>query len=155
MHRQQSYEVTAAENMDDDIIDPSRDSYLETMGKFINPVMKPPGFNWRASVAALAGVPAKEIVVSTSECSTRGDGADDSERLGARLSSSSTAGRGAYTCGGFVLHDIHFVFIARVWPLSRLSHGKREHGGTHCSVLYNTAVAWLIAFAVYRIVILL
>ena len=35
------------------------------MGKAVNPIMEPLGFNWRASVAAIAGVPAKEIVVST------------------------------------------------------------------------------------------
>ena len=50
---------------DTSTIDLSRDSYLEAAGKAVNPVMKPLGFEWRASVAALAGVPAKEIVVST------------------------------------------------------------------------------------------
>lgn len=50
---------------DDSSISLERDSFLEAAGKFINPVMEPLGFSWRASVAALAGVPAKEIVVST------------------------------------------------------------------------------------------
>ena len=50
---------------DDSQIDVHRDSYLEMAGKIVNPVMEPLGFHWRASVAALAGIPAKEIVVST------------------------------------------------------------------------------------------
>ena len=41
------------------------DSYLEMIGKAVNPVMEPLGFHWRATVAAIAGIPAKEIVVST------------------------------------------------------------------------------------------
>ncbi len=44
--------------VDDSKIDPEHDSYLEMMGKAINPVMAPLGFHWRATVAALAGVPA-------------------------------------------------------------------------------------------------
>lgn len=156
MHRQQSYEVTAAENMDDDIIDPSRDSYLEMMGKFINPVMKPLGFNWRASVAALAGVPAKEIVVSTLGVLYTGDGADDSERLGARLSSSSTAGRQGFTPAVALSF---MIFILLYCPcLATVAAIARETGTwwySLFSIVYNTAVAWLIAFAVYRIILLL
>jgi ferrous iron transport protein B len=40
-------------------------SYLGQIGRFIEPVMRPLGFDWKMSVALLAGLPAKEIVVST------------------------------------------------------------------------------------------
>ena len=58
-------EIVASGNYDESSIDTERDSYLEMLGKAINPVMEPLGQEWRATVAALAGVPAKEIVVST------------------------------------------------------------------------------------------
>ncbi|MDX1285758.1 MAG: ferrous iron transport protein B, partial [Draconibacterium sp.] len=40
-------------------------SYLGRMGKFIEPMMRPLGFDWKMSIALVAGLPAKEIVVST------------------------------------------------------------------------------------------
>ncbi len=40
-------------------------SYLGTIGKVIEPVMKPCGFDWRQSVSLLAGTAAKEVVAST------------------------------------------------------------------------------------------
>lgn len=56
--------------------------------------MAPLGFHWRASVAALAGVPAKEIVVSTLGVLYTNDEAVEEQRLGARLSAPSpTTGR--------------------------------------------------------------
>jgi ferrous iron transport protein B len=41
------------------------DSYLGRIGKAIEPVMQPLGFDWKMSVSLLAGLPAKEIIVST------------------------------------------------------------------------------------------
>ena len=40
-------------------------SYLGRIGKGCEPGFRPLGFNWKASVALLSGLPAKEIVVST------------------------------------------------------------------------------------------
>src|SRR5699024_1565437 len=40
-------------------------SYLGRVGKACEPVFEPLGLNWKASVAVLSGVAAKEIVVST------------------------------------------------------------------------------------------
>ncbi len=40
-------------------------SYLADIGKAIEPVMKPIGFDWKLSVAAITGLAAKEVVVST------------------------------------------------------------------------------------------
>ena len=40
-------------------------SYLGRMGKFIQPVLEPLGFDWKISVALVTGLTAKEVVVST------------------------------------------------------------------------------------------
>jgi len=40
-------------------------SYLGTIGKAINPIFKPLGFDWRMTVSVIAGLSAKEVVVST------------------------------------------------------------------------------------------
>lgn len=41
------------------------DSYLGSIGKFIEPVLQPLGFDWKMSICLLTGVSAKEVVVST------------------------------------------------------------------------------------------
>jgi ferrous iron transport protein B len=40
-------------------------SYLADMGRAIEPVLSPIGFDWKMSVAAISGLAAKEVVVST------------------------------------------------------------------------------------------
>ena len=40
-------------------------SYLGAIGKAINPIFKPLGFDWRMTVSIIAGLSAKEVVVST------------------------------------------------------------------------------------------
>ena len=81
-------EMTAT---DDSTIDPSRDSYLQMMGKAVNPLMEPLGFNWRATVAAIAGVPAKEIVVSTLGVLYTGDEEAEESTLSARITEPNPA----------------------------------------------------------------
>ena len=40
-------------------------SYASELGRFIQPVMEPLGFNWRVNIAVIAAVAAKEVMVST------------------------------------------------------------------------------------------
>jgi ferrous iron transport protein B len=40
-------------------------SFLASIGKFIEPVFRPLGFDWKMVIALLAGIPAKEVVAST------------------------------------------------------------------------------------------
>lgn len=42
-----------------------RDSYLGRMGHWIEPVVKPLGWDWRIGVAVIASFPAREVVVAT------------------------------------------------------------------------------------------
>ena len=41
------------------------DSYIGRVGKAIEPIMRPLGFDWKISVSLLSGMAAKEVVVST------------------------------------------------------------------------------------------
>ncbi|MFW5697610.1 MAG: ferrous iron transport protein B, partial [Fimbriimonadaceae bacterium] len=42
----------------------TRDSYLGTLGRFVEPVFRPAGYDWRLTTAVLAAFPAREVVVS-------------------------------------------------------------------------------------------
>ena len=140
-----------------DIIDTERDSYLEMAGKTVNPVMEPLGFSWRATVAAMAGVPAKEIVVSTLGVLYTNDEEASDARLGARLQAPSPiTGKPDFTPAVALAF---MVFVLLYCPcIASITAIARETGSWYYaafSVVYNTLVAWLLAFATYRIALLL
>ena len=138
---------------DDSRIDIHRDSYLEMAGKLVNPIMEPLGFHWRASVAALAGIPAKEIVVSTLGVLYTGDEEADDASLSARLTavnpSTGTADFSAASALSFMIFILLYCpCIATVTAIVKETHSWK-YGAF--SVVYNTLVAWLVAFVAYQI----
>lgn len=144
------------ETYDDSAIDTNSDSYLAIAGKAINPVMQPLGFKWRATVAAMAGVPAKEIVVSTLGVLYTNDEEVSDARLGARLKSPSPlTGKPDFTAASALAF---MVFILLYCPcIATVSAIAREAGSLKYaafSIVYNTVVAWIAAFCVYRIALL-
>ena len=121
-------------------INPGHDSYLEMMGKAVNPILEPLGFSWRATVAAIAGVPAKEIVVSTlGVLYTGSDEAADTDFNHANALSFMI----------FIL--LYCPCTATVIAVVRETRSWRYGLFT---VLYNTALAWVVAFGAYRLALL-
>ncbi len=133
-------------------IDLAHDSYLEAMGKAVNPVMEPLGFSWRATVAALAGVPAKEIVVSTLGVLYTKDEAFTNKSLEERMTTTHANGKPDFTAATALSF---MIFILLYCPcMATVTAVVKESGAWHWgafSVIYNTVVAWLAAFAVYNI----
>ncbi|MCM1348911.1 MAG: ferrous iron transport protein B [Firmicutes bacterium] len=149
-------ELVSTAATDDSEINPHTDSYLQMLGKAINPVMEPLGLHWRATVAAIAGIPAKEIVVSTLGVLYAGD----EEATDATLSSRITApnpvtGQPDFTTASALAFMIFILLycpcMATIVAIVKET-GKWQYGAF--SALYNTAVAWIIAFAVYHIALL-
>ena len=141
---------------DDSTIDPSSDSYLEMAGKFVNPIMEHIGLHWRATVAVLAGVPAKEIVVSTLGVLYTGDEEATDASLSARLTAINPATGTADFSSASALAFMIFILlycpcIATVTAIVRET-GKWQYGAF--SVVYNTLVAWALAFCAYRLMLL-
>lgn len=60
-------------------------SYVASIGKALEPVMRPLGFDWKTDVSLLAGISAKEVVVSTMKIlyadNSKGSGQSLSEEL--------------------------------------------------------------------------
>lgn len=137
-------------------IDPSSDSYLEMLGKIVNPVMEPIGMHWRATVAAIAGIPAKEIVVSTLGVLYTGDEEIDEQVLSARIRSvNPSTGQPDFTAASALAF---LVFVLLFCPcIATLTAIGKETGSWRYplfSALYSTAVAWLLAFFTFRIALL-
>lgn len=142
--------------IDDSAIDFESDSYLEMIGKAINPIMEPIGFHWRATVAALAGVPAKEIVVSTLGVLYTGDEEASESTLSSRLTAPNpVTGRPDFTAATALSF---MIFVLLYCPcIATVTAIVKETGNPRYglfSVLYNTLVAWIFAFIIYHIAIL-
>lgn len=137
-------------------IDIKHDSFLQMAGKAINPVMEPIGFTWPTTVAAVAGVPAKEIVVSTlGVLYTNNDDVDDAS-LGERLTKPDPyTGQPDFTWQSAISF---LIFILLYCPcMATLVAIGRETGSWKYSlfaVVYNTLVAWVLAFIVYQTLML-
>ena len=143
---------------DDATINPATDSYLGMMGKAINPALEPLGFHWRASVAALAGLPAKEIVVSTLGVlyADYGETEVTDASLSAQLRAPSpSTGEPDFTYASALSF---MVFILLYCPcIASITAIVKETGSWKYgvfAVVYNTAVAWLAAFVIYQIALL-
>lgn len=137
--------------------DPDRDSYLETIGKTVNPALEPLGMSWRATVAVVAGIPAKEIVVSTlGVLYTGSEEATDaalSERLTHVAPGQTHPDFTAASAMAFMIFILLYCpCIATVVAIAKETHSWR-YGAF--AAIYNTLIAWVIAFGVYRLMLLL
>ena len=130
-----------------------RNSYIGQVGQFIEPVMRPLGFDWETSVALVTGAAAKEVIVSTLGV-LHAVGEDPSEtRLGEKLKAADpiTNDPGMTTASALSL----LVFVLLYFPcIAVLVAIAREAGSWKWalfSFVYNTGVAWVMAFIVYNI----
>lgn len=127
-------------------------SILGKIGKFVEPVMRPMDFDWRATVSLLAGLPAKEVVVSTMGVLYTGNG-DDAELLAGRLKTPSPiSGQppftplSAYAFMVFVL--LYFPCIATLVAIVKET-GSWKWG--MFSLFYNTILAWIVSTGIVQI----
>lgn len=135
--------------------DEPRDSYLEMMGKAITPVVEPLGWHWKATVAAVAGVPAKEVVVSTLGVLYTGDEEIDDQALSARISAPGPDGKpdfsAASALGFMVFILLYCPCLATIVAVTKEA-GSWKYGAF--TVIYNTVVAWAVAWVVYSLALL-
>jgi ferrous iron transport protein B len=141
--------VDVIENVSADMaVQQSEYSYLGRIGKLCEPVMKPLGLDWRASVSLLSGAAAKEIVVSTlGVLYSVEDAESNSVSLSQHLIASGNYSRAAALA--------MMIFVLLYFPcIATISAIAQEAGGWKWalfSVVYNTALAWVVAFAAYHI----
>lgn len=135
------------------------DSYLESIGKFVSPVLEPLGFPWKATVAAIAAIPAKEIVVSTLGVLYTGSDEATEVSLHTRLTSPNPQNASAAPDFTPAVALSFMIFILLYCPcMATLVAIGRETG--YCrwvifSALYNTLIAWFFAFCFYHLTLFL
>uniref|UniRef100_Q3AP98 Ferrous iron transport protein B n=1 Tax=Chlorobium chlorochromatii (strain CaD3) TaxID=340177 RepID=Q3AP98_CHLCH len=121
------------------------------VGKVIEPLIKPLGFDWRIGIALVTGIAAKEVVVSTlGTIYSLGDSEDGAAELSAVLARDPAFNKAtALSLMVFVL--LYIPCVAAIGVM------KKEVGRWKPVVLYGTysiAVAWVMAFLTYRIALM-
>jgi len=129
-------------------------SYMGRMGKAIEPLVAPLGFNWQMGVSVLTGAAAKEIVVSTMGVLYTGeaDADEESASLKEKLQT-ATDNNGNHVFNPIVAYSF-MLFILLYFPcIAALAAIKREAGTRWVvfEVIYTTAVAWIVSFLFYQI----
>ena len=110
-------------------------SYIGQIGKFIEPIIRPCGLQWKEGVALITGVGAKEIVASTMAVLYHGD--------------ITTSGMSTLAAFAFM------VFVLLYFPCIPTCIGIKNESGrwkwAGFTALYTTLLAWLTSVAVYQI----
>ncbi len=126
-------------------------SYIGRIGKFVEPVMAPLGFDWKMSISLISGVAAKEVVVSTMAVLYQADEdeAENSKLIDRLRSEKKIDGQSAFnqpTALAFMVFTlIYFPCVAVIATI------KKEAGSWKWASLtigYTTFLAWGMAFLV-------
>lgn len=133
-------------------------SYIGKIGRFIEPVIRPLGFDWKIGMSIITGMAAKEIVVSSMgvlyNASLKAD--ENSSSLKSKLqeqtfTDGSRKGEKvfsplvAFSLMIFVL--IYFPCVAVVAAIKKEANWK----WAAFTSVYTTAIAWIAAFGVFQI----
>jgi ferrous iron transport protein B len=134
-------------------------SYIGKIGHFIEPVIRPLGFDWKIGVSIVTGIAAKEIVVSTMGVLYGAEFAneDSSEALKKAINSEvyqtgKNKGKKVFS----PLVSIAFlIFVLVYFPcIAVIAAIKKESGSWKWAVfmvLYTTGLAWFLSFSIYQI----
>jgi len=136
-------------------------SYLGKIGQVIEPAIRPLGFDWKMGVSLIAGIPAKEIVVSTMGVLYETGNNKQQTNLLASVLQKEIYHSGLKT-GQPVFNPAvalsFLVFVLLYFPcIATIATIKRESGSWKWSlftVFYTTAFAWIISFLTFRIALL-
>ena len=129
-------------------------SYIGQIGKVVEPIFRPQGFDWKLDVSLMAGIGAKEIVASTmgvlyaDDESVADDNEADSEKynkLYVKMTNDGITPLIAFSYLLFVL--IYFPCIATIAAI------KSETGSWKWAMfaaLYTTLLAWIVSAVFYQ-----
>jgi ferrous iron transport protein B len=109
-------------------------SYLASIGQWMEPVMKPLGFDWKMSVCLLTGLPAKEAIVSTMGILYPSDTA--------LLAFTPVT---AYAFMAFVL--LYFPCVATITTLGKELGAK----WAWFSLIQSMLLAWMVSFVINQV----
>lgn len=133
-------------------------SFIGQVGHFVEPVIRPLGFDWKMGVSLITGAAAKEIIVSTmgvlyqvNDESVEGQSLIDKLR-NQTYNYGEKAGQKVFTP---VVAFAFLIFVLIYFPcVAVVAAVKKETGGWKWAAFlagYTTVLAYLMAFVVYQL----
>ena len=162
----------------DTVAEQQENSYIGYIGKAIEPVLEPLGFDWKMGVGILSGIGAKELVVSSLGVMYSAEEAEYEESGSLAVTSDShlqddratSEVRQTEDSGDTMLQRAlqramtpasalaFMVFVLLYFPcIATFVAIKQEAGGWKWAIgsaVYTVILAWVMAFIVYRIALL-
>lgn len=132
-------------------------SFIGIIGRFVEPVMRPLGFDWKMTISLIAGAAAKEIVVSTMGVLYHAGDANIDTGLVERIQmqeydSGRKAGQKVFTP---LVAFAFMIFVLIYFPcIAVIAAIKKESGRWKWALFvagYTTALAWISAFLIYQV----
>lgn len=128
-------------------------SYIGQIGKFIEPGIEPLGFDWKMGVSIVTGLAAKEIVVSSMGILYHVPDAEENTQGLAESLKSQVDKQGNVVFTPLVAYGF-MLFILIYFPcMAAIAAIKKEAGWKWAifTMIYTTALAWVVSFCVYQI----
>ncbi len=135
--------------------DPGMSSGFGAMaGRWLVPLFAPIGLGfWQIAVALIAGISAKEVVVSS--CAVLFGVANANSPAGMAQFSQVLSGIGFGPLNAFCLMVFCLLYVPCAATLATIHKESDSWGWTAFVTLFQVAVAWLVTFLVYRVGLLL
>jgi ferrous iron transport protein B len=130
-------------------------SYAGILGRAIEPVIAPLGYDWKIGIALVTSFAAREVFVGTMATiySVGGDADENSETLRNKMASAKrTDGTPVYTKA--TGYSLLIFYLLAMQCMSTLAIVKRETGSWKWPIiqlLYMTAIAYCLSFVVYQL----
>lgn len=155
----------------DTVAQQQENSYIGHIGKAMEPIMEPLGFDWKMSVGIVSGIGAKELIVSTLGVMYAPEGVsvdNTSEKTVSAIDTSAgteVAHPGETRLQKALVKSVtpaaalaYMVFILLYFPcIATFVAIKQEGGGWKWAIfaaVYTVVLAWIVSFAVYRLALL-
>ncbi len=125
-------------------------SFGAVIGKWLVPVFAPIGLGfWQIVVALIAGISAKEVVVSS--CAVLFGIVNAGSDAGMQAFSSALSGIGFGTLNAFCLMVFCLLYIPCAAALATIRKESNSWAWMGFTAVFQLAVAWIVTFIVYRI----
>ena len=129
-------------------------SYAGHVGKFIEPVIRPLGYDWKIGIALFTSFAAREVFVGTMATIYSVGSADDELRIRDRMGEEINPRTGEKVYNPATAWSLLVFYVFAMMCMSTLAVTKRETGGWKWPIIqftFMTVLAYVSAMVVYQV----
>jgi ferrous iron transport protein B len=130
-------------------------SYAGILGRSIEPIIQPLGYDWKIGIALVTSFAAREVFVGTmATLYSVGEDADENSTTLRNKMASAKRPNGSIVYSRATGYSLMIFYLLAMQCMSTLAIVKRETGSWKWPVIqlgYMTAIAYLLSFVVYQL----